>query len=96
MTPLTVAQQAPLSVGPSRQEGWGGLPFPPPGDLPDQESNLRLLVSCTGRSSPLVPLGRSKQKLDSPNVSEEFLHVSLHVYLESVFFFFFLVTGGRV
>ena len=31
--PRTVAHQAPLSVGLSRQEYWGGLPFPPPGDL---------------------------------------------------------------
>ena len=34
-TPLTVALQAPLSVKFSRQEYWSGLPFPPPGDLPD-------------------------------------------------------------
>ena len=35
MTPWTVAHQAPLSVGFSRQEDWSGLPFPPPGDLLD-------------------------------------------------------------
>ena len=33
--PWTVACQAPLSMGFSRQEYWSGLPFPPPGDLPD-------------------------------------------------------------
>ena len=33
-TPLTVACQAPLSMGVSRQEYWHGLPCPPPGDLP--------------------------------------------------------------
>ena len=37
MTPGTVAQQAPTSMGFSRQEYWNGLPFPPPGDLPDPE-----------------------------------------------------------
>ena len=31
----TVARQAPLSLGFSRQEYWSGLPCPPPGDLPD-------------------------------------------------------------
>ena len=31
----TVARQAPLSMGFSRQEYWSGLPCPPPGDLPD-------------------------------------------------------------
>ena len=33
-TPWTVAHQAPVSMGFSRQEYWRGLPFPPPGDLP--------------------------------------------------------------
>ena len=31
----TVAHQAPLSLGLSRQEYWSGLPLPPPGDLPN-------------------------------------------------------------
>ena len=34
-TPRTVACQALLSMGFSRQEYWSGLPFPSPGDLPD-------------------------------------------------------------
>ena len=33
--PWTVALQAPLSMGFSRQKYWCGLPYPPPGDLPD-------------------------------------------------------------
>ena len=35
VTPWTVARQAPLSIGFSRQEHWSGLPCPPPGDLPE-------------------------------------------------------------
>ena len=31
----TVAHEAPLSMGFSRQEYWSGLPYPPPGDLSD-------------------------------------------------------------
>ena len=34
-TPWTVAYQASLSMGVSRQEYWSGVPFPSPGDLPD-------------------------------------------------------------
>ena len=34
-TPWTVARQAPLSMGFSRQEYWSGLPFSSPGDLPN-------------------------------------------------------------
>ena len=47
MTPWTVARQAPLSMGLPRQEYWSGLPFPSPGNLPDQGLNPYLLqVSC--------------------------------------------------
>ena len=35
VTPWTVAHQAALSVGFSRQGPWSGLPCPPPGDLPN-------------------------------------------------------------
>ena len=35
VTPWTVAYQAPLSMGFSRQEYWSGLPFSSPRDLPD-------------------------------------------------------------
>ena len=35
VTPQTIARQPPLSTGFSRQEYWSGLPYPPPGDLPD-------------------------------------------------------------
>ena len=37
----TVAHQAPLSMGFSRQEYWNGLPFPSPGDLPDPGTEPR-------------------------------------------------------
>ena len=37
VTQWTIARQAPLAVGCPKQEYWNGLPFPPPGDLPDPE-----------------------------------------------------------
>ena len=40
-TPWTVACQAPLSMGFSRQDYWSGLPFPSPGDLPNPEIEPR-------------------------------------------------------
>ena len=45
VTPWTVAQQAPLSMGFSRQEYWSGLPFPSPGDLPNPGIKLASLRS---------------------------------------------------
>ena len=41
----TVARQAPLSMGFSRQEYWSGLPCPPPGDLPDSGIEPASLMS---------------------------------------------------
>ena len=35
--PWTVAYQAPLFMGFSRQEYWSGLPFPSPGDFPTRD-----------------------------------------------------------
>ena len=43
-TPRTVAHQAPLSVGFSRQEYWGGLPLPLQGIFPTPELNPCLLL----------------------------------------------------
>ena len=43
VTSWTVACQTPLSMGFSRHESWSGLPFPPPGGLPDPGLDLHLL-----------------------------------------------------
>ena len=54
----TVAHQAPLSMGFSRQEYWGGLPFPPPEDLP----NLGIKPgspTLQADTLPSEPLGKS-------------------------------------
>ena len=45
VTPWTVAHQASLSMGFSRQEYWSGLPCPPPGGFPDPGIKTASLVS---------------------------------------------------
>ena len=45
VSPWTVACQAPLCMELSRQEHWSGLPFPPPGGLPNLGMELMSLVS---------------------------------------------------
>ena len=57
----TVACQAPLSMEFSRQEYWSGLPFPPPGDLPDPGIDLTSLVfsALAGRFFSTMPPGKS-------------------------------------
>ena len=60
--PWTVAHQAPLSTGFSRQEYWSGLPFPPPGDDPDPgaESMSPAPAALAGRLFTTEPPGKSK------------------------------------
>ena len=59
VTAWTVAHQAPLTMGFSRQECWNRLPCPPPGALPDPGIRPVSLVSCLllwqASSLPLAP-----------------------------------------
>ena len=54
LTPWTVACQAPLSVGFSRQEYWSGLPFPSPEDLSDPGTEPEIPALHLG--SPVLTL----------------------------------------
>ena len=60
VTPWTVACQASLSVGFPRQEYWSGLPFPPPGNLPDPgvEPASPASSALTGRFFTTEPPGK--------------------------------------
>ena len=49
VTPWTVAHQAPLSMGFSRQESWNGLPCSPPGDLHNSGTGWVFYISCISR-----------------------------------------------
>ena len=53
VTPRTVARQAPLSMGFSRQEYWSGLPCPPPGDLPHPGIEPKSALSPTLQADSL-------------------------------------------
>ena len=68
-TPWTVARQAPLSMGFSRQEYWSGLPCPLPGDLPDPE------IEPVSPASPVLqadslPLSHQVSPREFPNRSQ--------------------------
>ena len=58
-TPWTLAHQASLSMGFSRQEYWSGLPYPPPGDLPNPEIKPRS-PALQAHSLPAEPPGKPK------------------------------------
>ena len=84
-TPWTVAHQAPLSLGFSRQEYWSGLQFLSPRDLPDPGikpmslASLALAGSFFTTEPPGKPvyytlhrlkIGCSKIQPSSPSLSE--------------------------
>ena len=58
VTLWTIALQAPLSMGFSRQEHWSQLSCPPPEDLLDPEIEYRS-PALTGRFFTSEPLGKS-------------------------------------
>ena len=59
-TPWTVARQAPLSMGFPRQEYWSGLPFPPPGDLPDPGIETVALATTPALEVDSLPLSQGE------------------------------------
>ena len=63
VTPRTVAGQAPLSLGLSRQEYWSGLPCPSPGDLSDPGIKPASLMSpaLAGRFFTISATGKLDQ-----------------------------------
>ena len=71
-TPCTVACQAPLSILFPREEYWSGLPCPPPGDLPNLETepaSLMSLVLADGffTASGSLPLEKPIRTVPMPN-----------------------------
>ena len=68
-TPRTVARQAPLSMGLSRQEDWGGVPCPPPGVKP---------------KSPIAPTLQGDPVLLSPQGSPTETRYLIDTFLPSL------------
>ena len=81
--PWTVGCQAPLSIEFSRQEYWRGLPFPPPGDLPDpgiEHGSPPLEADSLLSEPPGTPIGQSYQKFASEKVITVVLSVGVQFY----------------
>ena len=60
-TPCTVAYQAPLSMGFSRQTYWSGVPLPSPGALPDPGIEPRS-STLQADALPSEPPGKLQRK----------------------------------
>ena len=76
VTPWTLAHQAPLSMGFSRQEYWSGLPCPPPGDLPDPLHLLHLLHWQVD-SLPMAPPNNAARLFIASCIQNSFLNLQI-------------------
>ena len=75
VTLWAIACQAPLSMGFSRQEYWGGLVRPPPGDLLDSGLEPMSLTSpsLAGGSLPLMLPWKSSNTQNNGQINLEFV-----------------------
>ena len=71
----SVAHQAPLSMGVSRQEYWRGMPCPSPGDLPNPGTEPRSLT-LQADSFPSEPPGKPS-KSQFPRTISHHPHLKL-------------------
>ena len=78
MTPWTGVHQAPLFMGFPRQEYWSGLPFPPPGVLPDPG------IKPTFPMSPIQVDSLSTEPSGKPICKTDSMDMSLNKLWEMV------------
>ena len=69
--PRAVAHQALLSMGFPRQEYWSGLPFPPPGRLPNPGTESLSPVSHLGSQENMLPRSKASEVLSAWSVVQE-------------------------
>ena len=62
-----VTHQFSLSMGFPRQEYWSGLPFPPPGDLPD----LRIKPASPAQQTDSLPLSHQERSMFFPGIFQK-------------------------
>ena len=79
--PWTAVRQAPLSMGCSRPEYWGGVPCPPPGDLHDIGIKPASLMSpALAGELPLVPPGKPVC-IYTYIYTHIYVYIDIHIYL---------------
>ena len=86
----TVAQQAPLPMGFSRQEYWSGLPFPFPGDLPNPGIEPRSPALQADALTSEPPGKPYFFVMALPNQHHSVLSISSSHFLKSSLFLFVL------
>ena len=85
-TPRTVARQAPLSMGFSRQGYWHELPFRPPGDLPNPGIEL-IYPATAGGLLTTEPQGKSTRETLCVTCTQKWIYVPVESKQEDVYLY---------
>ena len=92
------ARQSPLAIESSKQEYWTGLPFPPPGDLPNPaiEPRCPALQADSLSTEPQGSPGLHKMLVISPVSCDSFRTVtsSFKLYVQPTLHFCGIQTWG--
>ena len=88
-TSWTVAHQAPLSMGFSRQEYWSGLVFPPLGDSPDPGIKPESLASLAlaGWFFTTVPAGKPRRSIYCSLWFSKNAYYPKNFHIKGIFFY---------
>ena len=81
---LTVAHQASLSMGFSRQEYWSGLPLPSPGDLPNDPGIEPASPSLADRFFTTQPLRKPYTHTHTHIHTHTHTPLPIYLYLDSI------------
>jgi len=80
VTVWTITRQASLAMGLSRQEYWSGLPFPPPGDLPNPGIEPRS-PALQAHSLPTESHGKPSLCRTSMQISHNYICIYMNTYI---------------
>ena len=80
VTLWTITRQASLAMGLSRQEYWSGLPFPPPGDLPNPGIEPRS-PALQAHSLPTESHGKPSLCRTSMQISHNYICIYMNTYI---------------
>ena len=79
---MDCACQASLSMEFSRQEYWSGLPFPSPGDLLDQDTEIKLVSPALQAVSCFESEFFTAESPRTPYIYRIYIYIFVHIYVQ--------------
>ena len=81
-------------MGLSRQEHWSGLPFPPPGDLPDLgRESTSMSPALAGGFFTTAPSGKPPCDHYNAPLEKNIRHITLFLFFKKIIFIYLAEAG---